>query len=393
MKKAVFIAFVLFQGICSYSQNLSHDLDSLLENYVSTQQLHGCVVYVKQNSEIAHFKAYGYQNISQNLKMRKNVIFEISSMTKLITSAAAMKLVEDGKISLSDPVKNYLPEFSNLKVLVNENTDSTRTVPLERDITIRDLLRHTAGFGYGWSDDSVDRIYRKYNIYGANQNAENFLNSLALIPLKYQPQTKWEYSCSADVMGVIIERITGMSLQDYYSREIFIPLKMKSTGFYLSEFTFGRLSGNYEMRGGKLIQNDFPLPSAYLKPPKMYWAGAGIVSTAQDLANFYSMILNYGSFKGKQILSRESVEEIVSNQISGIADSSSGIQGFGFGTGIRIDKNGKSTGIYWGGSPYNTSFFIDFQRGITAIFLTQNAPFGHLNITADFEKIVRENLP
>ena len=367
-------------------------MDSVLESYVNTHQLHGCVVYVKQNNEIAHFKAYGFQNISQNLKMKKNVIFEISSMTKLITSAAAMKLVENGKISLSDPIKKYVPEFSNLQVLINENTDSARTVPVEKDITIRDLLRHTAGFGYGWTNDSIDRLYRKFNIYGVNQNSENFISSLSKIPLKYQPQTKWEYSCSADVMGVIIERITGMSLQDYYSQEIFIPLKMKSTGFYISELNIGRLSGNYEMRGGKLVQNDFPLPSTYLKPPKMYWAGAGIVSTAQDLANFYSMILNYGSFKGKQIVSRESVEEIVSNQIPGIADSSSGIQGFGFGTGISFDENGKSTGIYWGGSPYNTSFFIDFQRGITAIFLTQNGPFGHLNLNADFEKMVRKNL-
>ena len=363
-------------------------------NYVKMGKLHGCVTFVQQGGEILHFRSYGFQNIRQNIKMKNNVIFEISSMTKIITAAGALKLVEEGKLNLYDPLKKHLPQLADLKVLENGGTDSSQLVSPDRDITIRDLLMHTAGFGYGWSNDTIDKLYRQHYLYGPNQTSENFLNTLSQIPLKYQPGSKWEYSCSIDILGFIIEKITGETLHDYLKEVFFIPLKMKSTGFYIEEYNIDRLCCNFEFVNGKLKQLDFPHPSAYLKLPSIYWGGAGIVTTAGDLANFYNMILNFGTYKGKQVLKAQTVELLISNQISDVKEPPVQLEGYGFGTGVKTDKNtGKTSEVYWQGSPYNTSFFIDFEKQLIGIFLTQNGPFGHLDIINRFEETVRENTP
>jgi len=365
----------------------------MLVNYVNSGKLHGCVTYVQQGSEVLHFKPYGYQDIERNIRMKKSVIFEISSMTKIITAAGALALVDQGKIQLDDPVKKFLPQLADLKVLENGGTDSSLLVNLDRDITVRDLLRHTAGFGYGWSSDTVDSLYRLNNLYGPNQTPENFLNKLSQIPLKYQPGTKWEYSCSIDVLGILIEKVSGKTLHEYLKQAFFIPLKMKSTGFFISENNIGRLCSNYEYKEGRLIHIDYPHPSVYLKTPSMCWGGAGIVTTAGDLANFYTMILNYGTFRGKQILTTQTVEMLISNQIAEVKGQPSQPDAYGFGVGVNTDKiSGRTNSVYWQGSPYNTSFFIDFNKQLVGIFLTQNGPFGHLNLINDFEKTIKKNV-
>jgi CubicO group peptidase (beta-lactamase class C family) len=325
--------------------------------------------------------------------MENDVIFDITSMSKTITAAGALKLYDEGGFLLDDPVKKYLPQFKNLRVMVNMGTDSSMTTGLERDVTIRDLFRHTAGFGYGWGSDTIDYLYRLNRLNTANQTPEKFLNAITGIPLKYQPGSWWEYSYSIDILGLVIEKITGKSLQDYLKSEIFNPLKMRSSGFYIKEKDINRLSAYYTYTDGKLKYEEYPLPMEYLKIPGMCWGGAGIVTTAGDLANFCNMILNFGNFNGRQVLKAETVELMITDQISGIKEQSSDVPGYGLGVGVIADPTtGKTASVFWKGSPFNTSFVIDINKQVIAIFLTRNGPFGHLDITSKFSKLVYENL-
>ncbi len=393
MKRQIFTLLLLFTGLPAFSQNLKHDLDSMLVNYVNDNQLHGCVTYVQQGNTVLHFESYGYQNIELKRKMTNDVIFDITSISKIITAAGALKLWEEGRFLLDDPVKKFLPQFNNLKVMVNMGTDSCRIVPTERDVTIRDLCRHTAGFGYGWGSDTIDYLYRLKRIDAAGQTRESYLNALCSIPLKFQPGSKWEYSCSIDILGFLIEEITQISLQEYLTKEFFIPLKMKHTGFYINEKDIDKLSAHYSYSGGMLKQDEYPLPVQYLQVPAAFRGGGGIVSKASDLANFFTMILNYGDFKGRQILQSGTVELLISDQIGEIKDRSFDVPGYGFGVGVYSDKNsGKTRSVYWQGSPFNTCFFIDFEKNLVAVFLTQNGPFGHLDIINRFTEIVEGNV-
>jgi CubicO group peptidase (beta-lactamase class C family) len=372
-----------------FSQELSESLDSLFGENISGGNLHGCVAKVVQNGKILHFKAYGYADLEERIKMSRSAIFDIASMSKPITAASALRLCDEGRFALDDPVKKYLPELGQLAVLEALPGGSYKTVPPIRDITVRDLICHTAGFGYGWSNDTVDVLYRRAKLDAVNQTPENYLQKLGLIPLKFQPGTKWEYSCSIDILGLMLERITGLRLDRVLSDEILRPLKMKSTGFYISSANISRLSRAYSFTSGKLEKQFYPLPVEYTVVPALFRGGGGLVSTAQDLANFCSMIIGNGSFNGQQVLRPETVQMMISNQIAGITDRSFEVSGYGLGIGVVPTEDGKGTKmVYWSGSPFNTFFFIDLEKNVIGIFLTQNGPFGHLGIREKFLETV-----
>ena len=401
---SIIICITIFAAPC-LSQDLEQAMDSLMSGYVESAQLHGSVTYVQQGDEILHLKAYGFNNVAQNQKMRQDDIFRIASMSKVITAAGALKLYEEGRFLLDDPVKNYLPQLSNLKVMENPGTDSARKVKLERDITIRDLFRHTAGFGYAYQEsednDTIDKLYISKELSTSYQTADDFLRKLAEIPLKYQPGSKWEYSYSIDVLGFLIEKISGQNLHDYLTESLFTPLEMTSTGFYVSKENVNRLTGNYIYKDDQLELIDDPTKSEYLEIPTIYSGGGGlkdnvggIVTTASDFANFCKMLLNYGMFKGKVILNRQTVELMISNQIEGIEDRSFPVGAYGFGVGVVPDIHyGRTQVISWLGGPYNTGFLINFNTGLIAVFLTQNSPWMHLNIVNKFFVVMSENMP
>ena len=235
MLRLVFTVYSLLLASVCISQDLDQALDSLMSMYVDEGKLHGSVTYVQRGDEILHFEAHGFSNVELSQKMEKDAIFRIASMSKVITAAGALKLYEDGRFLLDEPVKEYLPQLSDLKVLENIGTDSVKIASLERDITIRDLFRHTAGFGYAYQEspnnDTIDNQYISKNLSTSNQTADDFLTKLAEIPLKYQPGSEWEYSYSIDVLGFLIEEITGQSLHEYLTESLFEPLEMTSTGF------------------------------------------------------------------------------------------------------------------------------------------------------------------
>lgn len=385
-----FLAFMItFTG---YSQKVESRLDSLLQGHVSKGEIHGCLAYIIQNGEIVLFKPYGYMNIESKRAMEKDAIFRIASMTKILTGAAALKLYEEGKFLLDEPVKKYIPEFANLRVLSPECKDENNliTLPLERDVTIRDLFRHTAGFTYG-GDDIIGRLYQKKLGNIPQKTLKEFVQAITSVPLKFQPGSRWEYSYANDVLGYLIEVVSGKPLDVYMDEAIFRPLGMSSTGFYVQKNNLNRLSNHYSYDGNKLILADDALTGYFSKKPKFISGGGGGVSSVEDYSKFCQMILNFGEYNGTRVLSRQTVELLISNQIGEITNRQFETAGFGFGVAVTPGKYFGHTKICsWAGSPYNTTYQIDFEKGCIAILMVQNAPWTHLNLMDKFMKIVNE---
>jgi len=404
MKSILAIFLLFFSTTISTSQRLEQKLDSVFSKLTKEGTLHGCVSYVQLGDEVVHFKSYGYQSIEENKKMPEDAIFLIASMSKVITAAGALRLYEEGKFLLDDPVKKYLHQFEGVKVLENIGTDSARLVNAKRDVTIRDLFRHTAGLGYAYvkmaSNDTINNLYVDHNLSDGKQTSIDFLDKIGSFPLKYHPGSKWRYSYSIDVLGFLIEEITELSLHDYLKKSLFDPLDMSSTGFYVGKENINRLSSNYIYKDDKLELIHNPKTSSFKDVPLIYSGGGGlkdnvggIVTTAQDFANLCHMLLKYGQFEGQQILKAQTVELMISDQIAAINDRGFPVSGYGLGTGVDHDVfEGSIKRVFWAGGPVNTYFFIDFEKKCIAIFLTQNSPWMHMNIMETFENIVLENI-
>jgi CubicO group peptidase (beta-lactamase class C family) len=398
--KALPTIFILFLFSChSNSQDLEQSFDNTFGKLISEGKLHGCVTYVQQGDDVLHFKAYGYQNIEEKQPMEKEAIFLIASMTKVVTAAGALKLYEEGKFLLDDPVKLYLKQFENMAVLENIGTDSAKIVPPTRDVTIRDLFRHTAGFGYAYKkhadNDTIDNLYVDNELWNSGSSTE-FLDKICSYPLKYHPGSKWQYSYSIDILGFLVEKISGMTLHDYLTKEILEPLQMTSTGFYVSPENLNRLSCNYEYKNGQLELIDNPGSSPFGRLPNVFSGGGGLednvgglVTTAEDFANFCTMIMNYGQFGDRRILKKQTVELMISDQIAAIHDREFQVSGYGFGTGVAHDiDHGGAQAVFWAGGPVNTYFRIDMEKNLISIFLTQNSPWRHENLMGLFGEIV-----
>jgi CubicO group peptidase (beta-lactamase class C family) len=390
MKSIISIFLTLSITVNVYSQRLEKRLDSLLQGHVDKGEIHGCLAYVFQNGKVIIYKPYGYMDIENHRPMKKDAIFRIASMTKILTAASALKLYEEGKFLLDEPVKKYIPEFASLRVISPDckSEDSLVTLPLERDVTIRDLFRHTAGFGYG-GDDIVGRLYKKKIFVTKDMTLKQFVQGITSVPLKYQPGSKWEYSFANDILGYLVEVISGEPLDVYMEEAIFRPLRMKSTGFYVLPENLTRLCNHYSYTDNKLILVDYSLTSRFAIKPAFISGGGGGVSTAEDYSKFCQMLLNYGEYNGKRILSRQTVELLISNQIGEIKDRGFEVPGFGFGVGVIPAKNcGGTTSCFWAGSPYNDTFMFDYEKQMIAILFIQNSPWEHLDIMEKFKQIV-----
>lgn len=392
MKKNFLLFIALTLALSGYAQNLEKRLDSLLQGHVKKGEIHGCVAYVYQKGEVLLYKPYGYMDIESNRSMEKDAIFRIASMTKILTAAAALKLYEEGKFLLDEPVKKYIPEFANLRVISPAciSEDHLITLPLERDVTIRDLFRHTAGFGYGGTD-VVGRLYEKriWTIDGLT--LKQFVQAIISVPLKYQPGSKWEYSYANDVLGYLIEVISGKPLDVYMDEAIFKPLGMDNTGFYVPKEKLYKLCNHYGYVENKLILLETADNSPFAQRPSFISGGGGGLSTIKDYSKFCQMLLNYGEYEGQRILSKQTVELLISDQIGEIKDRSFQVSGFGFGVGVIPEKYcGRTNICFWAGSPYNDVYMFDYNKDMIAILLIQNSPWGYLGLMDKFETIVKE---
>ena len=375
-------------GKCNISKAKLAEMEKFFrEKYIENGKLAGIQTLIARKGKVVHFKSTGYRDIENKKKIEKDTIFRIYSMTKPVTSVALMQLFEQGLFQLADPVSKFLPEFKNPKVFVSGSYPHFMTRPADREISIRDLLTHTAGLTYGFHyRTNIDHAYRKVwsGPKGDNTdfsfpplNLDNFSKSIANLPLEFSPGDKWNYSVATDICGRLIEVLSDMTLDEYFKKYIFKPLQMDDTGFYVPKNKISRFAACYERTPTEYLklQDSGSKKSGYSKMPLHLSGGGGLVSTSEDYYNFCQMLLNGGTFKGKRILSRKTIELMTTNHLPGNQDmvtmgsegSFSEIRykgvGFGLGFGVNIDladtQNSGSVGSFnWGGAA-STFFWVD----------------------------------
>ena len=346
-------------------------LDAHMQGLVDTGHLPGVTTMLVRHGKIVNFEVHGKKGFD-GPPMTKDTVFRIYSQTKPVTGVAMMILFEEGKWKLDDPVSKYVPEFASLRVFKGVNPDgSFDTVPADRPPTMRELMSHSGGFAYGLvPDNPIDKAYVDTGVLGAKSRPE-LVQKGAALPLVAQPGTRWKYSVSVDIQGLIIEKLTGMSLGDFMRQRIFAPLKMVDTGFWLPTAKTDRLASLYVWDGkaGKLAPADGFMVLDISKPPVVASGGGGLVSTNADYARFAQMLLNGGELEGKRILKPETVALMRTNALSDAIMNSDEPpfntakgRGFGLDFAVVLDsaKAGpQGEGTYsWGGAA-GTWFWID----------------------------------
>ena len=385
------------------------------DGYVDEGKIPGYLALIARRGKAAYLHRYGLRDVEATLPVEDNTIFRIYSMTKPITSVAVLTLYERSLLHLDDPASEYVPGFKELRVFASGDENSWRTIPAEREISIRDLLTHTSGLTYGhMRAHPVDAMYRQRKFFeDAEMTLDDFTAGLSELPLLFSPGTRWSYSVATDVLGCIIEVISGKRLDQYFADEILAPLGMVDTAFTIARDKVERFAANYERDGAGFRLIDQPSESSYLLQPKLPSGGGGLISTASDYLRFAQMLLNKGEFKGERILGRRTIELMTSIHLPGGCDlanmgyaihserRSEGVGmglgarhnlrrggartetrhegvGFGLGGSVLLDPAAAqilaSPGEFaWGGAA-STFFWIDPREEMTAIFLTQLMP-------------------
>jgi CubicO group peptidase (beta-lactamase class C family) len=375
--------------------------------YIGPKKIAGTLTLVARHGKVAYLSPQGLMDIERNKVMTEDTIFRIYSMTKPVTSVALMMLYEQGYFQLNDPVDKFIPEWKNLGVYAAGNYPQFLTSHPERPMTIRDLMTHTSGLTYpSMERTNVDAAYRKLaiGVLEASGTLREMIEKLATLPLEFSPGTKWNYSVSTDVLGYLVEVMSGMPFNEYLKTRIFDPLKMVDTDFYVPPEKIGRFAANYYRQPDKTLHLlDDPGNSAYSKPTTFFSGGGGLVSTAIDYYRFCQMLLNGGELDGTRILGRKTIELMTMNHLPGGKDLSQlsvstftqiAIEGNGFGLGFSVhlgsDKSQVigSVGEYaWGGAA-STAFWIDPREDLIVIFLTQFMPNATFNFRNQLKAII-----
>ena len=380
-------------------------ISSTTRRLIDEEQVAGVVTVVARRGKIAHFEAYGMMDIKANKPMQKDTIFRIYSMTKPIAAVGVMMLCEEGKLTLDAPASVYLPELSGLKVAQEPDADVFTPVEADREMTVQDLMQHTAGLPgavrYMAGKTAVDKLYRKAGLDRLHEcNLQELVERLGKIPLLYQPGTKWHYSIAADVLGRLIEVASGQPFDQFLAERIFQPLGMVDTGFYVPAEKVNRLAGMYGPKPtGGLQTIDAPeggtgyiSTTSFIKKPKFLSAGGGLVSTASDFARFCLMFSGKGTLSGRRLMKAESIELMTRNHLpenlipldKKPGDRYGGL-GFGLGVSVRVQQTdwvpASQIGEYgWIGGT-STEFWISPRDELVAITLAQHIPFSSLSHT------------
>ena len=417
-------------------ERLSKIKKHITKNYINTNKYIGTVTAIYKNDNIAFLDIQGMQDRERNIPLKRDSIFRIYSMTKPITSVAMMILYELGKFQIDDPVHKFIPSWKNLKVYKSGNYPNFKTTDPLSVMTIKDLLSHQSGLTYGFQMKSeVDKAYREIGIgrmesLNTNQTLSDMINTLKDVPLEFSPSTAWNYSVSTDVLGHLIEIISGKSFDEFLKENIFNKLNMKDTDFFVPKEKLDRFTANYlfnmgepmdpsgalplrkvdrhSIESGNPILIDDPQMSLYHRKPSFLSGGGGLVSTLDDYMNFATMLLNNGVLKDQQILSKKTIDLMTSNHLEGNKDlfssshantvSETTLAGVGFGLGFQILMNpaknqiNSSIGEYgWGGAA-STAFWIDPSENLITIFLTQLIPSTTYNIRRELRTLVYSSL-
>ena len=366
-------------------------IDRILNEYVDQEEVAGGVALIARKGQIGYLKAFGMKDIESKQQMKTDDIFRIASMTKAITVAGIMMLFEDGYFTLDDPLSKFIPEFSEMQVMVEDTANKSYTLEKAKSqITIRHLLTHTSGLTYDFfSQPYISEIYTQNNIYNGLGKSEgtigDMVKRLAKLPLMNHPGEGWQYGMNMDVLGYLIEIISGQTFDEYLRDKIFEPLQMNNTYFYLPKKKKDRIATLYGFNSlGRLIKLEGTSDNGYHsdidvhESNKSYFSGgAGLVSTAEDYYKFLQMLLNNGFYNNKKLLSRNTIELMTSEQTG---DNFEWWKGHGFGFGFAISRgpmftgNPGSEGTYSWVGYFATNYWVDPKEELIGIFLTQLNP-------------------
>jgi CubicO group peptidase (beta-lactamase class C family) len=368
-------------------------INVVMRDHVAAGRLAGASGLLVRNGKIVFRENWG--------EMKPDSIVRMYSMTKGVTGVAAMILYEEGKFAMTDPVSKYLPEFEHMRVAVGE---AGKTVPAEHPITVRDLFRHTSGLDYmGPKEENGDYAYKKIEMTGGaprvNFDLAEAVKRLATAPLNNEPGTMWRYGYSIDVLGRLVEVLSGKTLDQFFEERIFRPLGMKDTAFYVPEEKWSRLAALYSPKqGGGIQRSTSPAQESFKKKPSLFLGGAGLCSTIEDYSHFYAMLLNDGQYDGTRILGRKSVELMRSDHLGSLPHVGTTLpewEGFGLtfavnpGPGKAPDVGSAGT-FRWGGAA-GTSFWIDPKEHMFGIFLIQILP-PNVSAGGQFERLAYDAL-
>jgi CubicO group peptidase (beta-lactamase class C family) len=353
-------------------------LNAKFHAHVDEGRAAGIITLVARHGKIVHFDVYGKADIEAGKPMQANSLFRMYSMTKPVTSTALLMLYEEGKFQLDDPLDKYFPDFKDLKVYVSGSGDQMKVEPPKRKPTVRDILRHTGGFSYGFGQSSVDKLYQEAKVLDGG--LKGLAPKLARIPLAYQPGTQWQYSVSHDLQAALVEVLSGMKFEDFVSTRILKTLDMKDSSLGVPALDISRLTTSYGVKEGKLVPSDKPETSSY----KGVGGGSSLTSSARDYLRFAQMLANGGQLNGVRLLAPGTVRLMSSNHLPDgvwMGMGQPGVNtgtGYGLGVSVLVDPvrrgNLGSKGEWgWSGAAA-THFIIDPEKDIVGIFLTQKMP-------------------
>ncbi len=411
---AITILFALFtttaaaqdSTVAGLSSERLQRLDSFFETYTERGDLPGTVTLVLKDGEVAYQGVHGWRDIESQSPMTGDTIFRIASQTKAIVSVAAMVLQEEGRLLIGDPVGRYLPEFNKTTVAVANEDGGYEVVPANRKVTVRDLLMHTSGVGYGYgiaADAWADAGIQGWYFADREEPIRETVRRMAALPFEAQPGEAWVYGYSTDILGAVVEAASGQSLDAFVRERILEPLDMTDTHFYLPADKTDRLATVYARTDdGSLArspdESNMTGQGGYVEGPRTsFSAGAGLLSTARDYGRFLQMLLNGGELDGERVLSRKSVQLMTVNHLAS-PDLFPWQPGTGFGLGFSVTTDvgvrgvPGSLGEYGWGGAYHSNYWVDPAEGLVVVYFTQVIPAGNLDDHAKLRALIYQAL-
>lgn len=376
----------------------------LERNYIEPGKIAGCQVAVSRHGETAYFRSFGRMDMENGIALRDDTIFRIYSMSKPITSIALMQLFEQGHFQLNDPVHRFLPAWRDQRIWVSGEGDAMETRAPSRPMRMRDVLTHMSGLSYGATSHPADKRYRDLKVNRSKgETLKSFCDKLAHVPLHFQPGERWMYSYSTDVCGHLVEVISGQPLDRYLEENVFKPLDMKDTAFFVSRKKAHRLAANYERNRDKTLKLiDPPATSTYLEKPTFFSGGGGLTGTTADYLRFCEALRCGGELDGERIIGRRTLELMTRNFLPRNGDlaasavgafSETAYEGVGFGLGFAMTTSAVDTGAlgegdyYWGGAA-STIFWVDPYEDLCVVFMTQLMPSATFNFRGQLKNII-----
>lgn len=375
-------------------------IDSVLQDFVDSGNVAGVSALIYEKDQEVYFNAFGFADIEAQARMDRNTIVQIYSMTKPITGVALMTLHEDGKFNLDDPISKYLPEFEYMTVYIGVDTEGkVTTEPLDREITIRDITRHTAGFPNRADIPGLSDLLKNADAMNRENTLTQMAEKMGQVPLWFQPGTQWEYGPSVDVQALLVERISGIPYGEYVQKEVLDPLKMNETRYYIPEADRNRFAKLYIRTGeGKLVADSLTY-SNYTKKWPLTRGGSGLTSTLDNYMRFAQMLVNEGRLDSVQILEPETIKLMATNQLADSITERSwlptkGQVGFGIDFAVRVappktpeENNGTVGEFYWDGAA-STLFWVDPINELTAVLFVQLFPYDQVGLHKKFRDAV-----